>query len=916
MNKLFTAASGALAMLSLAAMLHSCSQPQPEQPKLSAQLLKEQHQDTKRIKKRDERGIKHAAYWMEAMKVNPLTGTIDVRDIYNARNQAYQMRHSGNNRQGLNLLWENLGPDNVGGRTRGFMIDRNNTNYLLAGSVTGGLFVSTDGALSWTEHPDNDKFLSNSISSIMQARNGDIYIGTGETFVYTMQNTVGHIGGGIYKSTDGGTTFALLAATTPQPNNTTDTWAYVSELATHPNDPNTVYAATRGGLRYSIDGGTSWTAVQGIAAADNGRESRDVHVNNQGIVFAEINKKYYRSTDGATFQLVSGTNGFPATNVSRIEFAVSPQDANYVYAAIANGSGGLRGIYRSIDAGITWTPYSQENSTVFNPLGQQGEYDLAFAVSPHNKEELVIGGQLELWKGGLNVGWNMVAYWTPESPTNPYYVHADMHTIAFDPTDPNIMYVCTDGGVHKSLNASQQFPTFTPRNKNYITTQFYHMAAGLTGEIMAGAQDNGTVYIDYKGNTVFSGLDVRGGDGGYCAISQLEPNIIFSEVQFGALARSLNRGQSFGGVWDDYARSLGAGGQSFSSFIAPYDLWEERVERIDSIVADPVTGDADTFRSFKNLGYLIFGAAGRVMITPDALEVGGIYWFSAPVSGVVSAVTAAVDGSVYIGTTAGNLYRITGLNTATYNRANNTATGLTVALVRGSNQWTGTTAKYISGVGVDPQDPGHIVVTFGGYGTNINIFEGENVDSPSPTFTGIQGNLPKMPVYAAIAGTDFGLWSSTDGGATWQQELAGLFNTPIYSVEQQGLYNDDCYVIYVASYGRGMFRSTTLTQQNNPACQLVSGILPNKPTSQNKLNLYPNPVADKLYFDLTLAKTGKVSVKVVDLLGRQMLQQDLGNQSTENVKFNIDLSALPNGVYVVAIETPLGLDTRQIVVSK
>ncbi len=919
--------SGVLAILSLAVMFNSCSQQQ-ETPKLSAQYYKDKFKDVKESEGHAEHGIKEVTKWLSEMRINPNTGTVDINDIYRARLQAMRMRNSSANKQtGLNLEWENLGPDNVGGRTRALMIDKNNTQHLIVGSVTGGLFVSTDGALSWTEHPENYKFISTSISSIVQAANGDIYVGTGETFVYTQPNGDGHIGGGVYKSTDGGNTFDLLPATEPAPNNAGNTWAYVSKIAADPFDGNKIYAATNGGLYYTLDGGDNWNAAQGIAPADNNKESRDVKISTNGVVIAEINKKCYRSINGLDFQLVSGSNGFPSTNVQRLEFAISPQDADYMYAAIANSSSGLRGIYRSIDGGVNWAPYSQENSSVFNPLGQQGDYNIAFAVNPSNKNEVVIGGQLECWKGGLDVGWDMVAYWIPETPTNPYYIHADMHFAVFDPTNPDILYVCSDGGVSKSTNASEQFPSFTPRNKNYITTQFYDMAANPSGEVMAGAQDNGTVYIDYKGNTTRSGLDVRGGDGGYCAISQLNRDIVFSEIQYGALSRSLNRGGSFGSMWDDYALTLGAGSPGFSQFIAPYDLWEERKTIVDSVVVDTVTMIADTFKSFKDVGYLVFGASGRIMITPDALEAGGVYWYSKNVGGAVSAVTPTPSGNFYVGTTSGNLYHVTGLRTATFNRQTNVSTGITVTQIRNGSQWSGSGgARYISSVGVDPQDEGHIVVTFGGYGLNSNIFTSNDALAGAPVFTSVQSDLPNMPVYSAIidrynpsnliAGTDFGIWSSIDAGNTWTQELNGIYNTPVYSVMQQPLYSNDCYVLYTATYGRGMFRSTTLTSQNNSTCSLVSGIEDKKPVTDVKVNIYPNPASSELHVDFNLAQSGNVTLRIVDVTGRELLAKNYGSKSAGKVSLLTSVNTLPAGVYIVAIQTPTGLVTRQLVVSK
>lgn len=926
-NSSVLTASGILAMISFSVLFQSCSQQQ-DSPKITAQYYKEQYKHLREGEEHEEHGIKEITKWLSEMRVNPATGTIDINDIYRARTQAMQMRSNNANKQsGLNLEWENLGPDNVGGRTRAMMIDRTNPQHLIVGSVTGGLFVSTDGALNWTEHPENSKFLSTSISSIVQAANGDIYVGTGEIFVYTQPNTDGHVGGGVYKSTDGGNTFNLLPATQPIANSTSNTWAYVSKLAADPYDGNKIYAATNGGLYYTLDGGDNWNAVQGIGSADNNRPSRDVKISTEGLVVAEINKKFYRSTNGVDFQLGSGVNGFPATNVRRIEFAISPQDPKYVYAAIANSSDGLRGIYRSIDGGVNWTPYSQENSSVFNPLGQQGEYNIAFAINPNNKNEVIIGGQLECWKGGLDVGWDMVAYWIPETATNPYYIHADMHFAVYDPSNPDVLYVCSDGGVSKSTNASQQFPTFTPRNKDYITTQFYDMAASRSGEVMAGAQDNGTVYIDYNGNTIRTGLDVRGGDGGYCAISQLDPEIIFSEIQYGALSRSLNRGGSFGSMWDDYARGLGAGEPGFCQFIAPYDLWEEKLITVDSIVIDTLTSLPDTFTTIKNIGYMVFGANGRIMITPDALDKGGVYWYSRTVSGAVSAVTPTPSGNFYIGTSSGNLYHVTGIRTATYNRQNNTVTGITVTQIRNSTQWPNTTnARYISSIGVDPQNEAHIVVSFGGYGLNNNLFVSEDALAGTPIFTSAQGDLPKMPIYAAIidkynpdnliVGTDFGLWSSTDEGATWTQELNGIYNTPVYGLHQQPLYNEDCYVLYVATYGRGMFRSTTLTSLNNSGCNLVSSVAEVKPTAVASMNIYPNPAISDVRIDFELAQSGNVLLRVFDMSGRAMLTKNYGSKSNGKVSLQANVSSLSAGTYIAAIQTPDGLVTRRLVVAK
>ena len=80
-----------------------------------------------------------AAAYLWSLRVNPATGTIDVNDMINARNQVDAMAANNHNERmkssSINLSWEELGPDNIGGRTRAILFDRNNPNLMFAGSV-------------------------------------------------------------------------------------------------------------------------------------------------------------------------------------------------------------------------------------------------------------------------------------------------------------------------------------------------------------------------------------------------------------------------------------------------------------------------------------------------------------------------------------------------------------------------------------------------------------------------------------------------------------------------------------------------------------------------------------------------------------------------------------------------------------
>ncbi len=862
-------------------------------------------------------GIKGAAKWLEKRLADPETGKIDYNEILRVRQLVAQKINSANTRAAsLNLKWEQLGPDNVGGRTRAILIDRNNPSRMYAGSVSGGLFVSDNGGLSWYPHPSFEEFKTHqSISSLAQASNGDIYAGTGEIYIYTEANTLGHLGEGIYKSSDNGQTFRLLPSTKPLPNSGVETWAYVSEVAVDPNNFLKVYAASYKGLMVSNDSGFSWTLAQGTPQFT----SREVLVGADGVVHAAVgnstglsssNEQYYRSDDGVSFQLVSGTNGFPETNTRRIEFAISPDDANYVYSLIVRYAQGdkLRGIYRSKDAGKNWEVYSPENSDVFNPLGTQGDYDACIAVVPGEKDKVWVGGQLQLYAGGNDVGWKLIAYWAPRSPSNPYYVHADMHEIVFHPTNSNIAFVGCDGGIFKSESARSENPAFTERNKGYITTQFYNISASPSGEMLGGAQDNGTSYIDFEGNTRLTADLVRGGDGGYTAFSKINPQAFFTEIQEGAIYRSSNAGESWSCWWDQFAKGLNntdCRPEGGSEFIAPFILWE----------ADDSTEKA----------FFLFGGNARIYLSPGPLDFSNqpkFYRVNVP-GGFVSAIEKTRQGIFYVGLGGGNIFRLDGVLTASY-ATNNIVTGITVTQIATSATWGGG-GRYVAGIAADHNDPGHIIVTLAHYGKTNYVYESTGADEAGTTFNLIQGDLPPMPVYSAvidyynnsniIIGTDIGMWSTSNGGQNWFPEFDGMNPAPVFTVLQEMLYDEGCRVLYAGTYGRGMFRTTTLLEANRgQSCNKVASA--GLPENITEFCLYPNPVVNQSILEISILEKNKVQVQVVDLFGRMVKTFDSGWMEPGRKQFEMDFTGVERGVYFVNVKAGNSLVTKQVFVTK
>ncbi|MBL0042589.1 MAG: tandem-95 repeat protein [Xanthomonadales bacterium] len=240
------------------------------------------------------------------------------------------------------VTWTEKGPGNIGGRTRAIAFDPVTPNTMYVGGVAGGVFKSTDGGNSWA--PIGDLMANLAVSQIVVDRtNGNrIWAGTGEG----MFNVDAQRGAGIFLSTDGGATWNQLAST-----NVTN-FQRVNDLIQSPNDANTLYAATRIGVFVSTDSGTSWTAfteTQGHVggcfdlSARPGSGPADTVLAACGSFysasFAKPTSALYRNTNargGGTFAAVIAA----AAGQARASVSYAPSDNTYAYAVFACSSSG------------------------------------------------------------------------------------------------------------------------------------------------------------------------------------------------------------------------------------------------------------------------------------------------------------------------------------------------------------------------------------------------------------------------------------------------------------------------------------------------------------------------------------------------------------------------------------------------
>jgi hypothetical protein len=529
---------------------------------------------------------KGSAEWLHALRENAVTGEIDHQAYTAAKNAVSNMRAQ----ESIGALtWEELGPDNVGGRTRAFLIDRNNPNILYAGAVSGGLFKSTTRGSSWQKINDMQENLA--IVSIAQAINGDIYYGTGEGMYYQNSGTGsgGILGGGLFKKKHNENHFEVLTSTVPTPSNSTGAqFASIGVVITDLTNPDRLWIGTNIGFLMSDNGGDTWQNT-GVA----GQCTDGVQDKNGGIWISAGNRGYYSPTGMPnTFDEITKAGSIGNTDLprssGRMVFAVSPQDKNYVYCVQTTGFGTTPSqfdkAFRSTDGGDNWQMIGQRTSTL-NPHGTQGGYDHAVTVDAYNKNRILVGG-VNFWEWSLQGGWQQVASGSRFS--GQLYVHVDHHRFVYDTTSPGLVYAVNDGGIFRSNNNGV---TWTEINKGYITTQFYGIGFSRDGVVMGGTQDNGTILIDGKGNTPKEGIrtigiDFRGasrdGDGGFAEISAFTKDIMVKAMQYGIIGRSNNFGESFTefynfGRMDPTNRSPNLS-STFAPFVTPFLLWQDQFD--------------------------------------------------------------------------------------------------------------------------------------------------------------------------------------------------------------------------------------------------------------------------------------------------------------------------------------------------
>ena len=904
-------------------------------------------------------------------------GNVNPAYFQNAVSQADMMTQYGS-RSALGLQWQELGPDNVGGRTRAILIDKRDPtrSTIYAGGVSGGMWKSLDGGSTWNRLTNWNQWMA--VSCIIQgpAPSYTIYIGTGEGFGTCLGDPCGSkflsgaVGNGIFTldANDNPVEFAFNNSMIGNTLSNTQTGDVITRIAVDPQNGQQFAVATGHGLFLSGDSGVTWTQPA-INSIPNGQFVDDVvWASDGGNMYAAIGSplgtavKLVMSPDGGQtwYQFTTQKNaGFPSTQ-GRLEIAVAPSDPNYVYILVATASGATYGLYRTDNANdngtaCTWTTLATAGP-LFDPFNvgeNQGWYDNIIAVNPFNPNKVCMGG-VNFYTWGNLSGAQLADAGLGGGAVNPYYTHPDKHAIVFSDVDSNIMFVGCDGGIYKSVDAAVDFPypTFTASNQSYNVTQNYSIAAAITGEVIGGAQDNGTNYIDYKGNTNMAAQEVLGGDGAYVEISHLDPKVFFGGVYYGNYDRSGNYSSSFEPFYDLKLDPQGwnepsrCGGEKNTN--APF---------IDAMYLSETANAANGLRKVRFIANQSY-AAGNVIsllsntdnlpfqftldsavvqgdtiyvndpirsrlflssycgtwVTSDALELGNIpHWYKlmnnmtgTPVS---YAATASGD-TLYVGTDAGIVYQFNHMNarcdTTSY-PSGSVNVGVIYPTGNQMNSSLAASGREIGGISVDPTNSNHVAIAIDGFSATNQPHVYESQDG-GRTWSPDTSGLPNMPVYdivihdpnTIIVSTEFGIWSWD--GSSWHEENNGIPRVPSYRLIEKELYTGGCNVLYLGTHGRGMWRSTTLTNSN---CQLTPGITPTgvtnvPPANISGINIFPNPVNTVSKISLSVDKDAAVMFRVFDMTGKLCKEIPQQNAIAGENLYQLDASGLPSGTYLLS----------------
>jgi len=428
----------------------------------------------------------------------------------------------------------NIGAAHTGGRISDIAVVPGSPEKYYVGVAAGGVWKTENAGTTWA--PIFDNYGSYAIGVVeLDPKNPEvIWVGTGEN---NAQRSVAS-GDGVYKSTDGGKTFKNVGLKDS---------GHISQILIDPRDSNVVYVAAQGplwseggdrGLYKSVNGGKTWEQVLKIDKHTGINEVVFNTANPDELIASSYQRRrhvwtlinggpgsaIHKTTDaGKSWRKLS--QGLPKSELGRIGLAAAPSEPKIVYAIIeANDKD--KGVYRSSDFGESWEKRS-------NYMTTSPQYYNELFVGPKNPDRLFSTNTFT--KESLDGGKTFTSLSFKAR-------HVDDHALWINPNSVNHLRIGGDGGVYESFDDGKHWNHL----RNLPLTQFYRIAVDNEKpfyNVYGGTQDNNTLGTAVR-NTSVEGITNAdwwislGGDGFEPAIDPTNPDIVYSQYQYGGLARS------------------------------------------------------------------------------------------------------------------------------------------------------------------------------------------------------------------------------------------------------------------------------------------------------------------------------------------------------------------------------------------
>ncbi len=690
------------------------------------------------------------------------------------------------------LKFRSLGPAITSGRISDFAMHPDNPKIYYVATSSGGVWKTVNAGTTYKPIFDGQGSYSIGCATIDPTNPSVIWIGSGEN---NNQRSVAY-GDGVYKSVDGGSSWTNMGLKDSE---------HIGSVVVHPEDGNTVYVAAIGplwnsggdrGVYKTIDGGQTWERILEIDK-HTGVNEVVMDPRNPDILYATAYQRrrhvftyigggpgsaIYRTTNGGA-SWTKSNKGLPSGDLGRIGLSISPADPEIIYG-IVEASDDKGGLYRSTNRGVSWEKRGSYSTS--------GNYYQEIVADPKNPDKLYA---MDTWmKYSIDGG---KTFRNVGEDTK----HVDNHCMWIDPGDTDHFIVGCDGGIYETWDHAKTWHF----KANLPVIQFYKVAVDNADpfyNIYGGTQDNFSLggpsrSLSSNGIANDEWFITHGGDGFESQVDPFNPDIVYSQSQYGVLVRYDKKSGEELGI---QPKPREGENEFIWNWDAPLEVSAHKEGRI-YFCANKVFKSEDRGNSWEVISDDLSGQINRNNLkvmdrvwSIDAIakngstsEYGAIVAFSESPINENLLLAGSDDGLVHLTSDGGN----------NWNKIN----------IEGApNQ------SYVNEVLTSHHDEKVIYVAFNHHKFgDFKPYIFKSLDR-GKTWKNIGTNLPERgSVYALeedhidadllFAGTEFGVFFSNDGGVEWKQLKSGLPTIAVRDIAIQEREND----LVLGTFGRGFF---------------------------------------------------------------------------------------------------------------